>query len=330
MSSARSSTPRKRSTIYDLARHAGVSPGTASRVLNNRDRVDPDTRARVLSSAKALNLKPRAGVRMQQVAILSEPNFPDRIEGYAARLTLHLSYGLSKRSATVLHPPDPFAQLPGTFLDGIIAVTCEHQLETLLAPLEKRIPVVYMDKFDARPGQHTVCSDHQMAGKLAAQHFIARGKKRLAMFGMDCPPMHERLRGYREAIEEAGLTVEEKLLQLCPRDAHSTNYASNITQKVRAGADAIFAPGSSYEGINCLHVLSYVMGISVPRDLALITGEIPRISEVLNPPLTTIDEPLADMAEQAVALITQLTAGEKPTRRQVVLPVRLIERASVS
>src|SRR5688572_8831649 len=92
--------PDKRSTIYDVARHAGVSPGTASRVLNNRDRVDPQTRERVLSSAKELNLKPRAGARMQQIAVLSEPNFPDRIEGYAARLTSHLSFCLSRCNAT--------------------------------------------------------------------------------------------------------------------------------------------------------------------------------------------------------------------------------------
>jgi LacI family transcriptional regulator len=320
---------KKRATIYDVARHAQVSPGTASRVLNNRDRVDPETRARVLSSAKTLNLKPRAGARMQQIAVLSEPNFPDRVEGYAARLTSHLSFCLSRRNASVLHPSDPVSQLPGTFLDGVIAVTYERELATLLSDLEKRTPVIYMDKFDGRADQHIVRSDHYMAGYVAAQHFIARGKKRLAMVGMDCLPMNERVRGYRKAIEEAGLKVEEKLLQLVSRHAASTNYASNVTQKVRAGADALFAPGSSYEGISCLHVLSYIMDLRVPHDIAIIAGEIPGISENLNPPLTAVEEPLADMAEQAVEMMMQLAAGEKPPRRHVTLPVRLIERASV-
>ncbi|HVU32949.1 MAG TPA: LacI family DNA-binding transcriptional regulator [Opitutaceae bacterium] len=321
--------PRKRPTIYDLARHAGVSPGTASRVLNNRDRVDPDTRARVLSSARVLNLKPRAGARMQQIAVLSDPRFPDRIEGYAARLSAHLSFSLSRRNATVLNPSDPISQLPDTFLDGIIAVTYDQDLVQFLTELEERIPVVYMDKFDCRPGQHAVCSDHRMAGYLAARHFLARGKKRLAIVGMDILPMHERLKGYREAIEEAGATADEKLLQLFGRETGTTNYASSITHKVRAGADAIFTPGSSYEGINCLHVLSYVMGLAIPRDVALITGEIGGISDVMNPPLTTIEEPLPEMAEQAVTMIMRLASGEKIARRQLTLPVRLIERASV-
>ncbi len=319
----------KRPTIYDVARHAGVSPGTASRVLNNRDRVDPDTRARVLSSVKALNLKPRAGARMQQIALLSEPRFHDRIEGYAARLTSHLSFALSRRNATVIHPSDPAAQLPGIFLDGIIAVTAESELMQLLATLEGRIPVVYIDKFDSRSEQHTVCSDHHMAGYLAGKHLIARGKKRLAMVGADILPMQERLRGYRQAMAEAHIAPDEQLLRLIGHSTGNPAQATVVTQKIRAGADAMFAPGSSYEGINCMHVLSYVMGLQIPRDVAVIGGEIPGISEVLCPPLTTIEEPLEEMAEQAATMIMSLANGEKVAKRHVKLPVRLIERASV-
>ena len=118
------------------------------------------------------------------------------------------------------------------------------------------------------------------------------------------------------------------MLQLSGRHS-GTSEASIVTQKVRAGADAMFAPGSSYEGINCLHVLSYVMGLQLPKDIALIAGEVPGISEVANPPLTTIEEPLADMAEQAADMIMALAGSQKIAKRHVTLPVRLIERASV-
>ena len=71
----------KRATIYDLARIAKVSPGTVSRVLNNRDRVKTETREAVLRAAAELNLKkPQASVRNREVAILSEPTYPDRFE----------------------------------------------------------------------------------------------------------------------------------------------------------------------------------------------------------------------------------------------------------
>ena len=69
----------KRATIYDLARIAHVSPGTVSRVLNNRDRVKTETREAVLRAAAELNLKPQASVRIREVAILSEPTYPDPV-----------------------------------------------------------------------------------------------------------------------------------------------------------------------------------------------------------------------------------------------------------
>ncbi len=320
--------PGKRATIYDLARLADVSPGTVSRVLNNRDKVKADTRERVLQCARALNLKPQASVRTRQVAILSEPTFSDRVEGYAATLTAHLAFAFSRRNIGIMLPTDPFEQLPGSFLDGVVAVTFDQKLLTTLAALETRMPVVYMDKFDPSPRQHTVCSDHYSSGYLAAQHFLARGRRRLAFLGGDVAPLRERLRGYRKAMEEANVAPEEHLLLLNNRD---TSTLSAITRIVRAGADSIFVPGTSFQAIECLHMLTYVMGLRVPQQIALIGGENHGISTYQNPPLTTIEEPLQEMAEQAANMLEQLTAHmDDATRAHVTLPVRLIARDSTA
>jgi len=323
------SAPRiKRATIYDLARLADVSPGTVSRVLNNRDKVKPETRERVLRAANALNLKPQVSVRYRQVAILTEPTFPDRIEGYAATLTAHLSFAFSRRNIGVVLPTNPFEQLPGLFLDGIIAVTFDKKLQALLANLESRIPVVYMDKFDATANEYIICSDHFNSGYLAAQHFIARGKKRLGFMGGNTnAPFLERMKGYRKAMQDAGLPVDERLLVLT---SSATSHLSAINRIVRAGADCIHVPGVSFQAMECLHLLTYVMGLKVPGDISIIGGENEGISVLQNPPLTTIQEPLREMAEQAVAMIDQLTSGELVTNRHNILPVRLIERDSVS
>jgi LacI family transcriptional regulator len=72
------------------------------------------------------------------------------------------------------------------------------------------------------------------------------------------------------------------------------------------------------------------MGLKVPQDVSLIGGENEGVSSLLNPPLTTIEEPLREMAEQAAAMIDRLTGGESVSTRQLMLPVRLIERNSVS
>ena len=320
--------PAKKSTIYDLARLADVSPGTVSRVLNNRDKVKPETRERVLRAANALNLKPQVSVRFRQIAILSEPTFHDRIEGYAATITAHLSFALSRRNIGVVLPSNPIEQLPGLFLDGIVAVTFDKQLQALLAELESRMHIVYMDKFDdVGSSEYTVCSDHFHSGYLAAQHFIARGKRRLGFLGALNAPYLERLKGYRKALHEANISADERL-QICV--GTDTNHVSAITRIVRAGADCIYVPGTSYQAMECLHILTYVMGVKVPQEISVIGGENEGISALQNPPLTTIEEPLHEMAEQAAVMLDELTSGVRVANRHIILPVRLIERDSVA
>jgi LacI family transcriptional regulator len=316
----------KKATIYDLARLANVSPGTVSRVLNNRDRVKPETRESVLRAAAELNLKPQASVRNREIVILSEPSYEDRVGGYSATLTAHLAFACSRRNIGMLLPLNPFAELPTKFFDGIIVVTQDKALRELVADLEKRMPVVHIDKFPIDPSEYIVCSDHFSAGYMAAQHFISRGKRKPAFLGGNYPAFVERLRGFRKALAEANLPIDDQSGSLF---GPGSNHLSVVTRIVRAGADAIYAPGSSYEALECLHILGYVMGLKVPQEISVIGGENERVSALLNPPLTTIEEPLRDMAEQAVAMLDQLTLGEKLTKRNVMMPVRLIDRNSV-
>jgi len=318
--------PGKKATIYDLARIAKVSPGTVSRVLNNRDRVKPETRELVLQAAAALHMKPQASVRNREIVILSEPTYPDRFGGYSATLTAHLAYAFSRRGIGVLLPTNPFEELPSKFFDGIVVVTQDKALRELVAELEKRMPVVHIDKFPVDQGEYIVCSDHYSAGYKAGRHFAERGKRKPAFLGGDYFPFAERLRGFRQALSEAELPIDDQLASLYgPESSH----VSVVTRLVRGGADAIYAPGSSFESLECLHILSYVMGLRVPQDIALIGGENEQVSSLLNPPLTTIEEPLRDMAEQAVDMLDRLTHGGTVAERNLMLPVRLIDRNSV-
>ncbi|HEY1791605.1 MAG TPA: LacI family DNA-binding transcriptional regulator [Opitutaceae bacterium] len=316
----------KRATIYDLARIANVSPGTVSRVLNNRDRVRTETREAVLKAAADLNLKPQASVRNREVAILSEPTYPDRFGGYAGTLTAHLSFAFSRRNIGVLLPIDPLAELPTKFIDGIVVVTEAKALRELVVTLEKRMPVVHLDKFLMAKDEYVVCSDHYGAGYMAAKHFIEHGKRNLGFVGGDYPAFAERLKGFKKALAEADYPVDD---QRCWLFGPESNLMSVVTRVVRAGADAIYAPGSSFEALECLHVLSYVMGLKVPQDISIIGGENERVSSLVNPPLTTIEEPLREMAERTAEMIDKLTTGQRITEKRVMLPVRLVERNSV-
>ena len=303
-----------------------MSPGTVSRVLNNRDRVKTETREAVLRAAAALNLKPQASVRNREVAILSEPTYPDRFGGYAGILAAHLSFAFSRRNIGVLLPQDPLAELPTKFIDGIVVVTEAEALRELVVKLEKRMPVVHLDKFLMARDEYVICSDHYAAGYLAARHFIEHGKKRLALVGREYLAGAERLKGFKKAMAEANLPVDE---QRCSLHGTESNLMSIVSRVVRAGADSVYVPGSSFEALEVLHILGYVMGLKVPQDISIIGGENDRVSSLLNPPLTTIKEPLREMAEQAAAMLDRLSMGERVPERRVILPVQLVDRNSV-
>lgn len=318
--------PLKKLTIYDISNITGYSPGTVSRVLNNRDRVKDETREHILSVATKLNIQPRASVRTRQVAIITEPTFDDQVHGYSASLKAHLSFALSKRGIGISIPSDPFNELPTKFLEGAVAITYEPKLLAFLKELEKRIPIVYIDNFTKIRSQYFVNSDHYHAGYLAARHLIERGRTKLAFIGGNVAPFQERLRGFTKAMREEGVDINNRRIALFTTE-HS--YRSAVAGILQADTDAIYAPGASFEALKCLQTISYVARKKVPEDIALIGGENEGISNMTNPPLTTIEEPLCEIAQKAADMLDLLTRGKHVASPQIYLPVRLIARNSV-
>lgn len=316
----------KRPTIYDLAKLAEVSPGTVSRVLNNKDRVKAQTRERVLQAAQKLGLKPQSSIRQRQVALVSEPSTTIRLNGYTGILHSHIAFALSGLNIGILVPQNPEEDLKNYFLDGIIAIAFTDKLRSILRSLEERTPVVYLDQYRPDRGQYRVRSDHHQSGRLAAEHFIAKGKKRLAFMSSNYPAGQERAKGFTEAIVAAGLNLDD--CKICLTES-PVPYATTITRIMRANADSLYVPGASLEVIRALHVIQYVMGLKVPDDISVIGGENLGVTEFLNPPITTIKAPLKEIAEKSVEMIHDLMDGKPLDKRTVDFPVRLIERESV-
>lgn len=316
----------KRPTIYDLAQLAEVSPGTVSRVLNNKDRVSPETRTKVLSLAHEIGLKPRASARNKEVAVITEPHYTDRFRGYTSVLTSHVAFALSEQNVGMLLPSDPVAQLPSFFIDGVIAITYAPEIQAMLKRLEKKVPVVYLDNFKATSTQYVVRSDHYQSGYTAAQYFIERGMQKPAFLSGDNQPANVRLQGYTDALRKAGRPIDSRLQVLMKEDESIYTVVNRV---VKNGADALYVPGSSMQAIEALHVLSNVMGLRIPDDISLIGGESSGISAFQHPPMTTLSEPLADMARAAVDMVLALSEKESIKTRTVTLPVELIERDSV-
>lgn len=316
----------QRPTIYVLAKLAGVSTGTVSRALNNRPMVSSETRERVLDLAHWIGLKPQASIRNQQIALVTEPTWPDHAVGYAATMTASLSLALAKQGVGIIVPSDPRSLTFGAYFDGIVAITYSPELKVFLKEMESRVPVVYLDNFEAAPEQYVVCSDHYASGYESARLFMQAGCKAPGFAGRDVTPFRERLRGFRDGIKEFGGELNERLYYLARGD--ESLYAI-VSCLVRAGADGLFVPGATLEAGEALHVLQNVMRLRVPEDVALIGGESEKVSKFLSPPLTTVAEPLHAMADRAAEMALALCEGRKVEKHQYVFPFEAIERESV-
>lgn len=318
-------TSGRRTNVYRVAELAGVSPGTVSRVLNNRGRVHSDTRARVLDVARTLGFRPQVQVRTKQVAVISDNTWHSRHNGsYYQAVWAQIALALCKHDMAMIVPDTP-DELRRQYLDGIIVVGEYPRLRPILAELRTHTPIVLTDDFSEMSADYwNVRSDRSMTGNLAAGHFAKTGRKRLGFVCSQGAQEQVILDSYRATMRKAGLECHEELFVM--RNEEVTFYSA-VSRVIRLGADALLIPGSNYEALEGLNVISNVLRMQVPKDIALIGGEVLGVSEFLTPPMTTVEEPLMNIANQAVETLAALMRGEKP-QRENLLPVRLRPRES--
>lgn len=221
--------------------------------------------------------------------------------------------------------PDSADELRHRHLDGILVVGEYPALRSVLEELVRHTPVVLTDDFSPfADSGWVVRSDEHEAGRLAAARFASVGRRRPGFIGSWGAQDRAGLAGFREGLLAAGVECREELF--CLRQPDETFYGA-VSRVVRAGADALFVPGSNYEAMEAYSVVANVLRLRVPSDVALIGGEVHGVSKFLTPPMTTVSAPLADVAALAVETLASLMRGEKPPRTNT-LPVRLVARES--
>ena len=327
MSVQEAALPEKptRANVYRVAELAGVSPGTVSRVVNNRGRVHGETRTRVLNAARSLGFNPQSQIRAKQVAVIADKTWHSDHDGsYYQALWSHIALALCKHGMAMVVPEDPITYLQGAFLDGVIVVGEYPSLNSIAAELEQHTPTVFTDDFSSNAQRRTVRSDCEMTGRLAAEHFLKTGRKRLGYVGSPGSQEALRLKGYKGAIAAAGAECHEELFLMRSQEV---SFYSAVSRVVRLGADAVLIPGSNYEALEGLNVISNILRLKVPDQIALIGGEIHGVSEFLVPPMTTIEEPLPLLARRAVETLAALMRKEE-VPPQETLPVKLLVRES--
>lgn len=328
--------PNKTPTIYDVADYAGVSITTVSRMLNSPEKVNPDTRERILAAIDALNFVPKAEARALSMRgtgrigvitpYFSTPSFVQRIRGIASALS-RSSYELVIFTVEEISQLENYlVTLPLTGnLDGLIVLSLpikDEQIKRLT------IPTVLIEY----PNDLVSCVeiDDVSGGRIAADYFIGKGHKQLGFLGvndMEAPsyaiqPSSQRLLGYKQAIENAGLSLPPEYIKTVEYTQDASRAAARELLSLPQAPTAIFA-AADFQAISVLKVARQ-MNIKVPEQLAVVGFDDLDMAELHD--LTTIRQHLDESGRLAVELL--LARISDPTRpvQHMHLPLTLIER----
>ena len=332
-------------TIADVARRAGVSTATVSRVLSGTAAARSETRDRVLDAARALDFRPSLVARSLKrrstltlgliVTDIENPYFPQlvraveeaaRAEGYA--ILLCNADDDPEREAALL---DVLAERR---VDGLIVAASRlgaRQRDWLASP---PVPIVLVNATPSEVALPSIRSDNRAGGELAARHLVDLGHRRLAYLlppprNLDAP---ERLAG-AQAVVDAAAAPRASLTVV--RGAPTVEGGERATDELLAATEATARSTGviAYNDLMAIGALRAVRraGLRVPDDVSIVGFDDVAFAAYAEPPLTTIRQSTADMGRWAVAALTDRLAagaGGGATADSVVLPVTLVVRGS--
>ncbi|WP_026690498.1 LacI family DNA-binding transcriptional regulator [Alteribacter aurantiacus] len=326
-------------TIKEVAKRTGLSPSTISRVINNHPYVDDDKRRTVLAAMDELGYVPNSSARRLRgqktntiaviISRIVNPFFShlvDSMEKIAGekgyQLILCDSRLDSKREIEHLK------LLKTKQVDGIIMASMQNKWAEL-EPFTKYGPIIACNEYDSDAIMPTVKCDQKLGGYLGAKHLIERGHTKIAYAGgADRIELtYDRKQGFMKALEEHGLSVKEDWNFI---SYYGIEDGKSIFQRIYAMTDkptAIFAGGDEVAAGIIQEAKRF--GCRVPEDLAVVGYDNQPIADLIDPGITTIEQPINMMGSRAMELMVDMIKHKRKGKAQTeMLPLQLIIRQS--
>jgi LacI family transcriptional regulator len=331
-------TPQQLPTIKDVARQAGVSVGTVSRVLNGNQTVSPDIKAKVENAIAGLNYAPNSfaqgmrsgtkrsvGIILRDITVPALANFVKSAQNVLREAGFTLVVGASedrpKREVELL-------ESLSRRLDGLIMTSaCEENAPLTELRNSLNIPVVLMDR-EAPPHIDSVLIAQRDGMHRAVSHLLDLGHKRIALVTGSTTVLsgRERVGGFVDAHRERGLTPAPELT--CS-DSFTADYAYMAVSSLLLGANrptAVVAGGvAMLPGI--LKAVS-TEGLRIPHDISVIGCGDSDLAELMNPPITVIRWSYSAVGEACAKLVLDRIKSPDMPRRQLRFPTELLIRNS--
>ncbi|WP_034623294.1 LacI family DNA-binding transcriptional regulator [Cellulomonas sp. URHE0023] len=321
--------------MEDVARTAGVSVATVSKVVNGRYGVAQSTLTKVQEVIDQLGYEASLGARSLRshrtnvIGILVaefEPFSTELLKGASSAVgptgyELLAYSGGGAPGADVGWERRYLSRLSGTLIDGAIIVT------PTVVEANPGIPVVAVDPHTGPTGMPTVDSDNLGGAVLATEHLLNLGHRRIAFLGGRPDLESARLReaGFRQAMAAAGVPVDESLVRVGGYRRETADEPARVLLDRPDPPTALFAAND----LSAIQVLAVARerGLSVPADLSVIGFDNVPESVLASPALTTINQPLQRMGAEALRLLVDLIGGRERAPH-VRLPTELVVRAS--
>lgn len=326
--------------MRDIARAVGVSVITVSRALNplTAHRVKAATRARIEKAARArgyrVNLYARAlrCGRAQTFALLFPPSPHFAASEFYAQVvfaTVNAAHGAGYDLKVHVMRPDeaPSTAFEDMGVDGMVLVGFSDGTRALIEQAGN-VPVVLLNSVP-HPGLPCIDADNVHGGRLAAEHLLSFGHQQIGVLAGPAysPNARDRLQGFREALQQNGVPLPDNHIEVCEFGVEEGRRAAQKLLRRAPHLTALFCANDEL-AIGALQA-ARTFGLQCPADISLIGFDNINASVLALPPLTTVEQPIAEMCARCVAVLLDRLAGKKPPLRQLV-EVRLISRASVA
>jgi LacI family transcriptional regulator len=310
-------------TLTDVARAAGVGTTTVSRVINGGDRVSQETLARVQAVIEELGYQPNQAARIlkgeqTKTVGLVVPSIADSFFSAVAEAVQQIARAHDSLLIVTVSNNDPVIELENLNVlirhrtDGLLIAPAHSENRSLANMLNKlSIPSVTFDRPLYECGVPSVVSNNHKGAKAATQHLLMHGCKRILCLGgePDLYTIKERIRGYKEAVKQAGFeaTVDTSVTDYKSAEAaiESHFYSSNPP-------DAVFALKNLVTIYAC--EVFQKLNINIPRKMALMGFDDFELASTLRPSISVVRQPMLDIGRIAAELLFNQLNGQGRSR----------------
>lgn len=327
---------KQAANIYDVAKLAGVSHQTVSRVLNEHPSIRPATKAKVEAAAKQLNYRPsmaaRAlvtkknsmlGIIVGDTGLYGPAGMLNAMERQARDAGYYsLTVAIKQDSPEVW--ADGIEHLRRIGVEGLVCIAIKKELLELVVRTNAGVPIVTIDT-DEVSGVTSVGLDNVQGAQTATNHLIGQGHKNILHISGPAGSIEARARieGYKRAMKKAGL----KPIVVAGDWSAPTGFRLGLELNLQQNKISGVVLANDHLAVGFMHAMR-MRGISIPKDLSIVGFDSIPESPYLDPPLTTVEQDFDRLGKTAMEQLFFKLAGVQATKNVPLVPTLVIREST--